>query len=164
MERSRLRSNAMTIGQLSRCTGVSIKVLREYERLGFLYTLGRSEGNYRLFGEEALWCVHVIQGLRSLGLTLSEIRGIVTRYREHPDEPIGELLTERLAQAEARIEARIADLQELAQRIRDFQAAYTQHARRTSAQALPPDLACLFSADPRRARRKSTARELADTS
>ncbi|HEX6818257.1 MAG TPA: MerR family transcriptional regulator [Ktedonobacterales bacterium] len=74
MERSRLRSNAMTIGQLSRRTGVSIKVLREYERLGFLYTLGRSERNYRLFGEEALWCVPVIQGLRSLGLTLSEIQ------------------------------------------------------------------------------------------
>ena len=154
----------MTIGQLSQRTSVSIKVLREYERLGFLYTLGRSAGNYRLFGEEAVWCVHVIQGLRSLGLTLSEIRVIVTRYREHPDEPIGELLTERLAQAAARVEARIADLQALAQRIRDFQAAYTQHAQRTPAQTLSPDLAYLFTADPRRARRKSTARELADIS
>ncbi len=44
-----LRSQAMTIGQLSRRTGVPIKALREYERLGFLYTLGRSESNYRLF-------------------------------------------------------------------------------------------------------------------
>ena len=49
-----LRSNAMTIGQLSRRSGVPIKVLRDYEDLGFLYTLGRSESNYRLFGEEAL--------------------------------------------------------------------------------------------------------------
>src|SRR5215467_2749228 len=94
-----LRANAMTIGQLSRRTGTPIKVLREYERLGFLYTLGRSASNYRLFGEEAVWCVHVIQGLRSLGLTLSEILDIVTRYREHPDVPIDELLAERLAQA-----------------------------------------------------------------
>ncbi len=127
----RLRSNAMTIGQLSRRTGVSIKILREYERLGFLYTLGRSESNYRLFGEEALWCVHVIQGLRSLGLTLNEIHDIVTRYREHPDEPIGELLAERLAQALARVEARIADLQALQQRILDFQAASTHRAGAT---------------------------------
>jgi hypothetical protein len=29
-----LRSNAMTIGQLSRRSGVSIKVLRDYEDLG----------------------------------------------------------------------------------------------------------------------------------
>src|SRR5215469_16501310 len=85
-----LRLNAMTVGQLSRRTGVPIKVLRHYDDLGFLYTLGRSEGNYRLFGEEAVWCVQVIQGLRSLGLTLKEIVDIVTRYREHPDEPIGE--------------------------------------------------------------------------
>src|SRR6266851_4800538 len=59
-----LRSNALTIGQLSRRTGVPIKVLRHYEDLGFLYTLGRSESNYRLFGEEVVWCVQVIQGLR----------------------------------------------------------------------------------------------------
>ena len=47
----------MTIGQLSQRTSVPIKVLRHYEDLGFLYTLGRSESNYRLFGEEAIWCV-----------------------------------------------------------------------------------------------------------
>ena len=60
----------MTIGQLARRTGVSIKALREYEGLGLVYTLERSESNYRLFNEEALWCVHVIVVLRSLGLTL----------------------------------------------------------------------------------------------
>ena len=40
-----LRSHAMTIGQLSRRSGVPIKVLRKYEDLGFLYTLGRSQSN-----------------------------------------------------------------------------------------------------------------------
>ena len=79
-----LRSNAMTIGQLSRRTGVPIKVLRHYEDLGFLYTRGRSESNYRLFGEEAVWCVQVIGGLRSLGLTLKEIRALVRCYLERP--------------------------------------------------------------------------------
>lgn len=73
-------SNAMTIGQLSQRTGVPIKALRHYEDLGFLYTLGRSESNYRLFGEEAVWCVQVIQGLRSLGLTLKEIQVLVRCY------------------------------------------------------------------------------------
>ena len=73
-----LRSHAMTIGQLSRRSGVPIKILRTYEDLGFLYTRGRSESNYRLFGEETLWCVQVVQGLRSLGLTLKEIRALLT--------------------------------------------------------------------------------------
>lgn len=44
----------MTIGQLSQRSGVPIKTLREYEHLGFLCTMGRSESNYRLFSEEAL--------------------------------------------------------------------------------------------------------------
>jgi DNA-binding transcriptional MerR regulator len=55
----------LTIGQLSRRTGVPIKALREYEQLGLLYTRGRSESNYRLFDEDALWwcklfvhCIH----------------------------------------------------------------------------------------------------------
>ena len=92
-----LRSNAMTIGQLSRRSGVPIKVLRDYEDLGFLYTLGRSESTYRLFGEEALWCVQVIQGLRSLGLTLKEIQALVTCYLERPGEPSVALLEAQLA-------------------------------------------------------------------
>lgn len=44
----------MTIGQLARRTGVPVRTLREYERLGLLYTLARSESNYRLFTEETL--------------------------------------------------------------------------------------------------------------
>jgi DNA-binding transcriptional MerR regulator len=113
----------MTIGLLSQRTGVPIKVLREYEDLGFLYTLGRSASNYRLFGDEAPWCVRVVQGLRSLGLTLHEIQVLMARYLERPDEPIDGLLTEQLAQALARVEARIASLQILRQRLLDFQAA-----------------------------------------
>src|SRR5947209_20598036 len=110
-----LRSNAMTIGQLSRRSGVSIKVLRDYEDLGFLYTPGRSESNYRLFGEEAVWCVQVIQGLRSLGLTLKEIRALVMCYLERPGEPSGILLEAQLAQGLARVEAQITALQALRQ-------------------------------------------------
>src|SRR5215472_16348678 len=116
-------SNAMTIGQLSRLTGVPIKVLRDYEDLGFLYTLGRSESNYRLFGEEAVWCVQVIQGLRSLGLTLKEIQALVGCYLERPGDSSGALLAAQVAQALARVEARIADLQALRQRFLSFQAA-----------------------------------------
>ncbi len=131
-----LRSNAMTIGQLSRRTGVPIKVLRDYEDLGFLYTLGRSESNYRMFGEEALWCVQVIQGLRSLGLTLKEIKTLVTCYLEHPGEPSSALLEAHLAQALARVEARISALQALRQRIQDFQAASTGAPARPAAAAM----------------------------
>ena len=114
----------MTIGQLSRRTGVPIKALREYEQLGLIYTLGRSESNYRLFDEEALWCVQVIRTMRSLGLTLKEIQDLTALYLERPGEPIGPHFGEKLEAALTRIEARITDLQALQQRIRDFQSAH----------------------------------------
>jgi DNA-binding transcriptional MerR regulator len=150
----------MTIGQLARRSGVSIKALREYERLGFLYTLGRSESNYRLFGEETLWCVRAVQGLRSLGLTLKEIQDLLRRYAEHTEDgersgppersclSLGDLLDVPLVQALTRVEARIADLEALRERILDFQATYTA---RPDEHAVPPSaagLAHLFEAGP----------------
>src|SRR6266404_1174843 len=141
-----LRSNAMTIGQLSRRTGVPIKVLRHYEDLGFLYTLGRSESNYRLFGEEVVWCVQVIQGLGSFGLTLKEIQALVTCYLERPGEPSGVLLEAQLAQAVARVEAQISTLQAQRQRILEFQAACAGAPAQPAAYAL----AQLLARDPSR--------------
>lgn len=118
-----LRAHAMTIGQLSRRTGVPIKVLRDYEDRGFLWTLGRSESNYRLFDERTLQCVHLIQDLRSLGLTLKEIATLIAHVDEHPDEPIRPLLEASLTQVVARIETQIATLQALRHRILEFQTA-----------------------------------------
>lgn len=148
-----IRSHAMTIGQLSQRTGVPIKTLRVYESLGFLYTQGRSASNYRLFGDEAVWCVQVTQGLRSLGLTLKQIQEITTRYIEHSGAPIDTLLDEYLVQAAARVESQIADLQALRQRILDFRAA------RANAPAQPASykLARLLATDPRRGATKSAS-------
>jgi DNA-binding transcriptional MerR regulator len=145
-----VRTDVMTIGQLSRRTGVPIKILREYEHLGFLYTLGRSAGNYRLFGEEALWCVQVVQSLRSLGLTLKEIQTLTARYTERPGEPIEPLLREHLAQVLARIETRIVSLEALRRRVLDFQVAGASVPGRLPSQSSASPLARLLAADPRR--------------
>ena len=88
---------AMTIGTLSRRTGIPVKALRTYEDMGLLYTVGRSPGNYRLFDDEALWCVAVVSGLRELGLTLEEIRGVAMDYLKKTDEPVGPRLAGVLA-------------------------------------------------------------------
>ena len=138
-----LTSKPMTIGQLARRSGVSIKALRGYERLGLVYTLGRSESNYRLFDQSALWCLQVIGSLRALGLTLKEIQEISAIYCERPAEPIGPHVAELLDQVLARVEARISDLQALRRRIIDFRAT---HAPALTGQI---DLA-LYASDPRR--------------
>ena len=133
----------MTVGQLARRSGVSIRALREYEGMRLIYGLGRSGSNYRLFDESALWCLEVIRSLRALGLTLREIQEISAVYGEHPGEPIGPHLQQKLDVALGRIEARMAESQKVRHRIRRFQAA---HATALAGQA---DLE-LYAVDPRR--------------
>ena len=114
----------MTIGELSQRTGMSVRALREYADMGLIYTVGRSDGNYRLFDDSAVWCVEVIRGLRSLGLTVGEIRDLAGVYLGHADQPIGPHLAGRLTAARARIDTRIGELRELRRRIDGFEATY----------------------------------------
>ena len=127
---SRARGTAqMTVGALSRRIGVPVKALREYEDAGLnAHSCGRSPGNYRLFDEEALWCVEVIRGLRAVGLTLAEIRELAGAYLQCRDELIGPRLAALLDASRARTEARIAELRDLLARIDAFEA---QQRRRT---------------------------------
>lgn len=112
----------MTIGRLSRRTGVPIRTLRIYEDLGFIYTAGRSEGNYRTFGEEALWCVAVVSELRQLGLTLAEIKELTAEYLGPERQPVGPSLAKALDSVRDRTEQQIADLTLRLERIRRFEA------------------------------------------
>ncbi|MGH3797936.1 MAG: MerR family transcriptional regulator [Pseudonocardiaceae bacterium] len=127
------RSAVMTIGALSRRTGVPVKALREYEDAGLIYTVGRSSGNYRLFDDTALWCVGTIGTLRALGLTLAEIRELTAVYLGRPDEPIGPHLAELLRAARTRTDAQITELERRRQRIDQFE---TRHAAQLAGSAV----------------------------
>jgi len=135
----------MTVGELARRTGLSIKAIRQYEGLGLIYSAGRSEGGYRLFDDSALWCAQVIATLRSLGLTIKEIDELGSAYLSRPDEPIGPRLAALLDRAEQRIADRIAELTAVRSRIREYR---TQYAAGLAGR--PGD--DLFGEDPRRRR------------
>jgi MerR family copper efflux transcriptional regulator len=113
----------ITVGELAGRTGMSAKAIREFEGLGLIYSAGRSEANYRLFDESAIWCVQVIDNLRALGLTIKQIQQLAAVYLDRPHEPIGPRLAELLDQAEQRIEQRREQLDVIQRRIRDFRVA-----------------------------------------
>lgn len=115
------RSRLMTVGELSRRTGVPIKNLREYTDTGLIYTVGRSPSNYRLYDADALWCVRWILKLRGLGLTLAEIRELTDA---HARRSFGPQLAERLHASRRRLQARITQLEETLQRINEFENTY----------------------------------------
>jgi DNA-binding transcriptional MerR regulator len=122
-EKERTEVRLMTVGELARRTGMPAKAIREFEGLGLIYSAGRSDANYRLFDESAIWCVQVIGSLRSLGLTIKEIQQLAAVYLDRPDEPIGPRFGELLDRAEQRIEQRRTELDRIQERIRAFRAA-----------------------------------------
>ena len=124
VENSQATTGPMTIGTLSRRTGVAVKTLRAYEDLGLIYSLGRSEGNYRLFGEEALWCVGVVAMLRDLGLTLVEIAELTDAYLHDTERPDGPQLAAVLGAVRARTKAHVAVLTERLDRIAAFEETF----------------------------------------
>jgi DNA-binding transcriptional MerR regulator len=131
-------SELMTVGQLSRWTGVPTKHLRSYTDWGLIYSVGRTAANYRLYDGEALWCVAAITELRRLGLTLAEIREFATGYLAR-DNPTGPRLAQLLDRSRARIEEQIAELEAVRRRIDDFVAVHRAQLQSQSAAAWTGD-------------------------
>lgn len=119
---TRVQQRLMTVGELSRRTGVSIKNLRQYTDWGLIYSAGRSPTGYRLFNTDALWCVGLIGELRGLGLTVAEIREL-SRWR-CGGQPVGPLLAQRLRDSRARVEDRIAELRQTLDRIDAYETGH----------------------------------------
>ena len=99
----------MTIGEVARRTGASIRTLRFYDRLGILSVDGRSEGNYRLFTDEAIDCVRSIRELQAAGLTLGQIQRLVQVERERGD--VESALAALYEEARGRLDRQIARLE-----------------------------------------------------
>jgi DNA-binding transcriptional MerR regulator len=88
----------LTIGELSRRTGVPVKTLRFYSDEGLLPPLERSEGRYRLYGDEALVRLDLVRTLREAGLSLDSIKKVLRR-----ETSLAEALSLRLAAVEAHL-------------------------------------------------------------
>lgn len=63
----------MTVGQLARKTGVTVRALHHYEAIGLLRPAGRSPAGYRLYGRDQMERLAAIQVLRQMGMALADI-------------------------------------------------------------------------------------------
>ena len=88
----------MTIGEVSRLTGVSVRALQYYDKIGLLSPSVRTEAGYRLYGDESLERLQQILLSRALEFSLGEIAAILESpafNRERALEQQIELLTLR---------------------------------------------------------------------
>ncbi|MDH6182388.1 DNA-binding transcriptional MerR regulator [Microbacteriaceae bacterium SG_E_30_P1] len=67
----------MRIGEVARLSGVSARMLRHYNDIGLLTPSGRTSSGYRHYDDADLRRLLEIESLRSLGLSLAEVRSAI---------------------------------------------------------------------------------------
>ncbi|RZU30689.1 heavy metal-responsive transcriptional regulator [Blastococcus saxobsidens] len=95
----------MRIGELAARAGVSVKALRFYESAGVLPEPARRPSGYRDYDEQALARLRFVKAAQAAGLTLAEIRQVVT-VRENSGPPcrhVADLLDAHAADLDRRI-------------------------------------------------------------
>ncbi len=69
---------AISIGELSRRTGVNIETIRYYERINMMPKPPRSASGRRVYGQVESRTLAFIRRARELGFSLDEIRALLT--------------------------------------------------------------------------------------
>jgi DNA-binding transcriptional MerR regulator len=64
----------LTIGELARATGLTVRTIRYWSDEGVLTPVARSTGGYRLYDAESAARLELIRTLRQLGLGLDDVR------------------------------------------------------------------------------------------
>lgn len=100
----------LQVGDLAKQAGKTVRAIHLYEELGLLKAHERSKGRYRLFTPDALIRVRWISKLQNLGLSLSEIQGLVREQEGSGSAPIAaqklrEVYLKQLAETRNKIEA-----------------------------------------------------------
>ncbi len=101
----------MKIGELAAKADTQVETIRYYEREGLLPAAPRSEGNYRIYGDQHLERLAFIRHCRSLDMSLDEVR-VLLRFKDDPGADCGDvnaLLDEHIGH----VSARIRDLRQL---------------------------------------------------
>ncbi|MGW4393044.1 MerR family transcriptional regulator [Streptomyces sp. NPDC004685] len=82
----------MLIGEVSRRSGVSARMLRHYESLGLVRPSGRTGSGYREYSAEDIRRIFHVESLRSLGMSLREIGRALDDPGFTPSALVGDLM------------------------------------------------------------------------
>lgn len=83
----------MTVGEVAKKMGVTVRTLQYYDKEGLLSPSAESEGGRRLYTDKDLVTLHQIISLKSLGFSLDDIKGRLISLETPAD--IANALTEQ---------------------------------------------------------------------
>ena len=108
----------LKIGELARLTGLTIRTLHHYDRIGLLSPSARTPAGYRLYQHSDMDRLHRIMALRKFGLSLAEIANALAG----PDLPLSAIVAQQIAM----LERQIAQASTLRARLCTLQAQLAQ--------------------------------------
>lgn len=108
----------MNIGQASRASGVTTKMIRYYDEIGLVRPSARTDANYREYDEREINELRFIRRARSLGFSMPEITQLLSLWRDRarPSREVKAIADRHLAD----LDARIAEMQAMADTLRDL--------------------------------------------
>jgi len=111
----------MNIGDASRESGVSAKMIRYYEQVGLLTPTRRSDSGYRIYGADEIHVLRFIRQARRLGFLVEDIRKLLALWhdRSRASAEVKAIALEHVAE----LDKRIAELTDM----RDTLAALADH-------------------------------------
>jgi MerR family copper efflux transcriptional regulator len=110
---NRHRPRLLTIGEVARRSGFTVKALRFYDRRGLLLPCGRRPSGYRLYRESDLQRLEFVRQAKALGLTLDAIGDIVAAARRSGGARVRPSLLQMLGERIAQTAHQIASLRAL---------------------------------------------------
>ncbi|WP_294406762.1 methyltransferase domain-containing protein [uncultured Clostridium sp.] len=78
----------MKIGEFAKRSGVTVKTLLHYDKIGLLKPAEKTESGYRLYCEEDFLKLQQITTLKFIGLSLSEIKNVLSESGENLENMI----------------------------------------------------------------------------
>jgi len=94
-----------SIGEASKRSGVSAKMIRYYEDKGFLKDVGRTESNYRYYSERDIRQLRILKSARDLGFSSVQMRRLVALWQDdgRSNVEVKSLATEHVKEIDQRM-------------------------------------------------------------
>jgi DNA-binding transcriptional MerR regulator len=109
----------MYIGETAKKTGLSIKAIRFYEKIGLIRAPERM-GRYRVYQETDIELLILIKEAKELGVTLSQLKGIIVYHDGKVD-----WANIKVFLAEIRVQM-VNQIEEINQKIKSLDLCYQQ--------------------------------------